>query len=174
MSEVTLERAPLADESLLANLLELYIHDMSEFFPLKVDREGRFRYDRLPLYSSQPDSHRAYFIRCNDELAGFALIARGSVASTDPAVLDLNEFFILRSYRRQNIGRRAASLLWDMQPAQWIVRVAQNNQRALQFWDATVRQYADREVSTSELAGKTNRYLVYGFASRACSSNGRL
>jgi predicted acetyltransferase len=162
---VTLQRASIDDESLLENLLELYMHDMSEFFPLKLNSLGRFCYDRLPLYWSQPESRWAYIVRVDEEVAGCALVAQGSVASTDAAVFDLNEFFVLRSHRRQGIGQRAANLLWNKQPGKWIVRVEQTNQRALHFWDTTIRSYAGTSASTSELTGKTNRYLVYRFAS---------
>lgn len=166
MNSVALQRASLEDEPLLANLLELYMHDMSEFFPLKLNEQGRFSYGRLGLYWSQPDSRFAYIIRVDDEVAGCALVARGSVASADPAVLDLNEFFVLRSHRRRGTGQHAAHLVWNKHPGDWIVRVAQTNHGALRFWDATIKQYAGASVSTSELAGITNRYLVYHFTAR--------
>jgi predicted acetyltransferase len=165
VNSVALQRATIDDESLVANLLELYMHDMSEFFPLKLNRHGRFCYERLSQYWSQPDSRQAYIVRADDEIAGCALVARGSVASTDPAALDLNEFFVLRSHRRKGVGQRAANLVWNQQPGKWVVRVARTNQRALHFWDATIRAYAGASASTSELTGSTNRYLVYHFAS---------
>lgn len=37
-------------ESILANLLELYAHDFSEFHDLEVGADGRFGYSSLPLY----------------------------------------------------------------------------------------------------------------------------
>ena len=166
MTSVALQRASIADEPLLANLLELYMHDMSEFFPLKLNPQGRFVYDRLSLYWSQPDSRHAYIISVNGDVAGCALVARSSAASADPDVLDLNEFFVLRSHRRRGIGEQAAHLVWDKHPGDWVVRVAKTNHRALAFWTATTDQYGGESVSTSEFVSTTNQYRVYHFPSR--------
>ena len=47
---VTLDAASPADSALLANLLELYIHDVSDVFPdVELGADGRFGYPRLPL-----------------------------------------------------------------------------------------------------------------------------
>lgn len=60
---VTLEEATPAAAPLLSNLLELYIHDLSEIFPIDLDPGGRFGYDKLPLYWSEPDARYAFLIR---------------------------------------------------------------------------------------------------------------
>src|SRR2546427_27506 len=54
--EIVLEVATLADATLLSNLLELYIHDLSEAFPsIELNPDGRFGYDKLALYWSEPE-----------------------------------------------------------------------------------------------------------------------
>ena len=109
--EVSLDVAPARDAALLANLLELYVHDLSEAFPLiELGADGRFGYDPLPLYWSEPERRFPFLIRCGGRVAGFVLVARGSPASDDPDVLDVAEFFVLRRYRRSGVGRRAAFL----------------------------------------------------------------
>ena len=35
---------------MLSNLLELYVHDLSEIFPVEIGPEGRFGYETLRLY----------------------------------------------------------------------------------------------------------------------------
>ena len=40
-------------ELVLANLLELYAHDFSEFHDLELGMDGRFGYSHLPLYWSE-------------------------------------------------------------------------------------------------------------------------
>jgi hypothetical protein len=42
-------------ELILANLLELYAHDFSEFHELELGSDGRFGYGGLPLYWSEPE-----------------------------------------------------------------------------------------------------------------------
>ena len=52
---VSLEVAKQEHQLVLTNLLELYVHDMSEFLPIEIGAEGRFGYDRLPRYWSEPE-----------------------------------------------------------------------------------------------------------------------
>ena len=53
--EVVLDVASPRDAVLLSNLLELYIHDLSETFPVELGADGRFGYEKLPLYWSEPE-----------------------------------------------------------------------------------------------------------------------
>ena len=54
--KVSLAVALSSDAALLANLLELYVHDLSEAFPLiELGADGRFGYDPLPRYWSEPE-----------------------------------------------------------------------------------------------------------------------
>lgn len=84
---VTLQRATRDAAPLLQNLLELYLHDMSEFFPVEPGPDGRFGYEKLELYWTQPAVRQAFLIQRGGRVAGFALATRGSPASDDPAVL---------------------------------------------------------------------------------------
>ncbi|HYL98957.1 MAG TPA: GNAT family N-acetyltransferase, partial [Blastocatellia bacterium] len=88
---------------ILANLLELYIHDFSELIDLKIGPDGRFGYPRLPLYWKEPNRY-PFLIKVDGHWAGFALVSRGSQVSADEEVWDLAEFFVLRGYRRLGIG----------------------------------------------------------------------
>ncbi len=162
-----LQRATAADAPLLENLLELYIHDLSEIVPVEPGPDGRFGYPRLALYWTEPDRRHAFLIRSGVGLAGFALVTRGSPASDDPEALDVAEFFVLRRHRRTGIAREAAFALWDLFPGQWIVRVFEANRAGLPFWSRAVREYtggAFAERSQSEPYGQRR---VFGFASRA-------
>jgi hypothetical protein len=51
-SPVNIEIIPSLPEQepVLANLLELYAHDFSEFIDLELGADGRFGYEHLPLY----------------------------------------------------------------------------------------------------------------------------
>ena len=64
-------------EPILANLLELYVHDFSEFLDLDIGEDGRFGYPSLPLYWSEPGRH-PFLIRMDGKLAGLALVKKGS------------------------------------------------------------------------------------------------
>jgi len=165
--EVALQRAAPDEAPRLANLLELYLHDLSEFFPIEVGADGRFGYDRLAPYFAAPEGRAAFLIRHGTKLAGFALATRGSPLSDDPDDLDVAEFFVLRGHRRARVGQRAAAALWDTMPGHWIVRVAGNNLRALAFWRATVADYTQRPLSERLVQLPARTWHVLDFSSRS-------
>jgi hypothetical protein len=67
-------------ELILANLLELYAHDFSEFHELELGPDGRFGYGGLPLYWSEPGRH-PFLVWVEGKLAGLILVKRGSEVS---------------------------------------------------------------------------------------------
>jgi hypothetical protein len=77
--------------TILANLLELYAHDFSEFHSLDLGPDGRFGYKSLSLYWSEADRH-PFLIRVDGKLAGLALVKRGSEISGNQTVWDISEF----------------------------------------------------------------------------------
>jgi predicted acetyltransferase len=163
--EVVLELATQAGAALLSNLLQLYIHDMSEIFAVEIGAEGRFSYDKLPLYWSGDERHFPFLIRSGVRIAGFALVTRGSPVTDNPEDLDLAEFFVLRRLRRSGVGRRAAVLLWDHVPGHWIVRVSEGNRGGLLFWEAVIRDYTHGAFSERTLPGTPNGWRVFSFKS---------
>jgi predicted acetyltransferase len=167
MGRVTLDVMTEASAPVLSNLLELYVHDLSEIFPIVLGPDGRFGYDKLPLYWSEPERHFAFLIRSRGGVAGFALVTRGSPATDNPEDLDLAEFFVLRAYRRSGVGRRAACLLWNRLPGHWIVRASKANHVGLRFWAATIREYTKGNFSVKEHPGTHHMFRVFSFSSAA-------
>ena len=129
-----LKLIPLREHAtILANLLELYAHDFSEFHSLAIGADGKFGYKSLPLYCSEPN-RRPFFVRVDGKLAGLALVKRGSEITGNPTVWDTAEFFILRGCRRRGIGTLAAWEVWRRFPGPWEIRVMQSNLLANLFW----------------------------------------
>jgi len=161
---VKLDPAIASDSPLLSNLLQLYIHDLSDVFPeVELGYDGRYGYDRLPLYWSDAQRRFAFVIRCDGRPAGFALATRGSPAVPDPDVLDVAEFFIIRRHRRAGVGRAAASLLWNLLPGKWTVRVLEQNSTALAFWRDVVAEYSKGTATESKLSAPPNNWRVFFF-----------
>jgi predicted acetyltransferase len=164
--DVTLVRVSADDAPALTALLDRYLAELAPLFDLLPGPDGGFEYPYLDLYWRQPDLRFAYLIREGEELAGFALAMRGSPATSDPEALDVAEFFVLPSFRRGGVGRRAASLLWDQQPGHWVVRVADGNDGAESFWRGVVAAYAGDRVRESVYQGRSRPFRVFRFASR--------
>ncbi|SRR6266542_3311409 len=165
--EVIVELAAPADSALLANLLQLYLHDLSEAFPIDLGPDGRFGYEKLPLYWSEPDRRFPFLIRYGSRVVGFVLATRGSPASDDPEVFDVAEFFVTRRYRRFGVGRRAAFLVWDRLPGRWTVRVSEGNTGALRFWADIIAEYTKGTATEHTRPGSPNAWRVFSFDNAA-------
>jgi predicted acetyltransferase len=161
---VQLDLASEADAALLANLLELYLHDLSEIFAVvQLGADGRFGYPRLASYWSEPKRRFPFLIRKSGKVVGFILAQRGSPMSDDPEVFDVAEFFVLRSERRSGVGARAAVLLWERLPGRWIVRVSEANRGGLPFWTRVVHDYAGDTASQTLRVVEPHRWRIFAF-----------
>jgi len=163
--EVVLDVATPRDVAVLADLLELYAHELSKVFALEPGADGRFGYEKLPLYWSEPERRFPFLIRYGSRVGGFALTTRGSPASDDPDDFDVAEFFVVRRYRRCGVGRRAACLLFDRFPARWIVRVAEGNDTGCQFWACVITQYTSGRFVITTRPGSPSAWRVFSFDS---------
>jgi len=84
-THVELVSAARDQEAIVANLLQLYAHDFSEFHWVDLAGDGRFVYAELPLYWSEPDRH-PFLINVEGKLAGFVLVKRASDLSGNKKV----------------------------------------------------------------------------------------
>jgi predicted acetyltransferase len=157
--------ASLEQKAILANLLELYMHDFCEFVDVEIGPDGRFGYSDLDIYWTEPARH-PLLVYVDTRLAGFALIdglARGSPEAT---VWDVAEFFILRGYRRAGIGTEVAHQVWKRFPGAWQVRVIVSNQPAYRFWHHAIKSFAGQEIGATRVKkGGRDRHL-FSFESR--------
>ncbi len=137
MAIVRLESIEPDRRPALEAMLQLYIHDFSEFW-VGQDRgelldSGQFESDpRLDRYWTEPD-RSAWFIRANGHLAGFALLS-GLSHSSQPTDFDMAEFFVVRKHRRTGVGFEAARQLIAPRSGQWEIAVVRANVGALDFW----------------------------------------
>jgi len=137
--------ATAGQEPILANLLELYAHDFSEFHDLDLGADGRFGYRHLPSYWSNPGRH-PFLVKVDGKLAGFVFVKRGSELSGVDTVWDLSEFFVVRRYRRRGIGTQIAHEVWRRFPGTWEVRVMQSNTSARLFWARAIPMFTGEVV----------------------------
>jgi predicted acetyltransferase len=159
---VTLQLITREREAVLVNLLELYLHDMSETFPIRISETGRFGYAWLPTYWAEPDRRLAYLISSRGELAGFVLVTHGAPSGFDVETdWDVAEFFVLRAQRRHGVGQAAIRRLWDERPGRWLVRVSEGNLPGLAFWPKVVRAYAGDAFSEQRVPGRHYPWRVF-------------
>ena len=150
---------------ILANLLELYAHDFSEFHHLELGPDGRFGYQDLPLYWLEPDRH-PFLVTMDGKLAGLVLVKRGPEISSGESTWDMAEFFVVRGCRRRGIGTEIAHEVWRRFPGLWEIRVMESNRSALQFWERAVSAFAGEAIASVRVDKGAKRWRVFSFESR--------
>jgi predicted acetyltransferase len=163
-ARMTLDPAEREHAPILANLLELYAHDFSEFHSLDIGADGRFGYKSLPLYWSEPNRH-PFLIRVDGKLAGLALVKRGSEISGNQTVWDMAEFFVLRGFRRRGIGMLATQEVWRHFPGCWEVRVMQSNVLASSFWEKAISNFTLEAIRPVRVEKDGQIWQLFSFES---------
>ena len=161
--DVTLQEPSRSDRNLIRRMMELYLHDFSEFDGNDLDEHGLFGYGDLDYFWFEP-THAAFLLRVEDRLAGFVL-ADNEVVRED-SERSLTEFFILRKYRRQGVGRQAAVQVFDRLPARWEVRVIAENIPARDFWRTVLASYTNGKYQETLLEDDDWNGPVFTFDNR--------
>ena len=168
-TQLVVRRARRADRLAVRNLLELYQHDLSEYWPYELDAHGLYGYHSLDYYWREAD-HAAYVFLVDNRYAGFALI------NADVCIPGnehwMAQFFVARRYRRRGVGQAAARSLFDQRPGLWEVGQLPNNLPARDFWLHVIGAYTggrftDQFVQDGEWAGQ-----VQCFDNRAYATAG--
>jgi predicted acetyltransferase len=167
-SRLEITPATLEQQPILSNLLELYAHDFAEMCNLQLGPDGRFGYQRLSLYWSEPNRH-PFLVSLDGKWAGFVLIQQGSVVSGDPSIWDVAEFFVVRGYRRQGIGAQVAHNVWRRFPGPWEVRVLESNVSAFNFWKRAISSFSGEGVVPVSLKTGDEYWKVFTFQANAAS-----
>jgi predicted acetyltransferase len=149
-------------EAVLRHLVDLYVYDFSEMLGLDVGEDGRFPFRDLSVYFSE-DWRHAFFIRVGGKLAGFVLVHTRSRLTDDLNVNDMAEFFVLRRYRRQGVGERAAVAVFERFPGVWEVRERASNTGAVAFWRRVIARYTNGAFQEVEWDNETWRGPVQSF-----------
>ncbi|HXH55299.1 MAG TPA: GNAT family N-acetyltransferase [Gammaproteobacteria bacterium] len=165
--QLELVKASINQKPALANLLELYAYDFTEYCDFDIGNDGFYGYEFLPLYWTEPTRH-PYLIYVDKKIAGFILVQRGSPISDDTVVWDIAEFFVMKKYKRQGVGTEAALKAWEKFKGLWQVRVLMSNPIACSFWPRAIEKFTGITPKRVELKIKAEDWIVYSF-----ESNGR-
>jgi predicted acetyltransferase len=154
-SDIKIELAQRHEQAALANLMQLYIHDFSEFWAGtprgELQADGRFWNYPLEPYWDEVGGV-PLFIRRSGHLVGFALL-NIVTHSGRPADRNMAEFFVVRKHRRSGIGRAVAQEIFSRYPGLWEVAVVRRNVNALSFWRGAIASHpAAREIEEFDLS----------------------
>lgn len=148
----------------LLALAQFYQYDFSEIEGGVTDLHGRFTYlDDLPERLSRPGAS-GWLFRVMDPhlhvktLAGFAIVLGVADGVADRAI---DEFFVMRKFRRLGIGRAAAHAVFRAAPGTWVAQGTRHNVGARAFWRRVIGEVAASPPEEAE--DPTVTYPAWGF-----------
>ncbi len=103
-TSISLYKVGLNDKNLLDNLLQLYLYDLSEFVPIKINPQGKYDQSMSPKYVSSFD-RAAYIIHSGTEIMGFVLVEPYG------EYLKINDLFVLNMWRGKGVGSVVVNIL---------------------------------------------------------------
>ncbi len=162
---IELAEATLAEKPVLANLFQLYVYDFTEYTDADIEPDGRFSAPYLDSFWSEP-GRVPFLARVDGALAGFALVMRGSHLTGGPDVTDMDEFFVMRRYRRSGVGSEVARRIFERFPGRWEVREMRNNTPAQAFWRTVISRYTGGRFKERAWDDERWHGLVQSFDSR--------
>lgn len=136
----------------LENLMQFYIYDFSEFLGFDVEQDGKYSPYPLDDYFKEGDRQFAYAIKRQKTYIGFVLVR--AIEDAELRHYSIAEFFILKKYRREGIGKSVAADIFNRHQGPWEVHQIENNQAAQNFWKKAIDEYTNGQFEERIENGK--------------------
>lgn len=115
-------------------MLELYQYELSDIWDQDLDAAGAYGYE-LDRYWHVPGNY-PYVALLDGRYAGFALV--DDQVKLPGGQYWMDQFFVLKKYRRRGLGRELAANVIGRHPGQWQIGQMADNQAAQRFWRGTL------------------------------------
>ncbi len=127
-------------KNVIKNLMQFYVYDFSEYIGCDVEKNGLFEeYTGLDDYWKEQNDRFPYIIIKEEKYLGFVLVRL--IKSPERTYFSIAEFFILKKYRRQGIGKMIALQIFNLHRGQWEVFQKESNKPAQAFWSDVISEY---------------------------------
>jgi predicted acetyltransferase len=127
--KITLRKAELEDREVLANLIEKYEYEFSQYNNKDVNKFGLYGYQYVDYYWTEKNRF-AYFIEVDGMLAGFVMVNDYPEIDDRKTDFVISEFFVMHKYRRKGIGKKAFFMVADLHRGSWQLKRHPKNIRA--------------------------------------------
>lgn len=145
--------ADITDKPLIHALLQEYLRELSQYEDIPKNKSGQYEYPWLDFYWLDKDRY-PYILRCNEKVAGFALVRK------DINCYEMAEFYVLSEFRRRGLGTEFASVVIRKHPGRWHIGYNMNNISGHRFWKNIVSKLVNQFVNKQ--ADEDNRqYLEF-------------
>jgi predicted acetyltransferase len=156
--EYRLARA--SDFVAIGRMLELYQYELSDIWDQDLDTKGEYGFD-LDRHVRAERSF-AHIALVEGRYAGVALVAPAIVTRTDGHWME--QFFVLKKYRRCGHGLALARHVLDCHPGPWEIGQMPGNVAARAFWRSVISRltagnFSEVEVTQGWWQGTVQRFV---------------
>lgn len=132
------------DKTLLWNIHQKYLYEMTNFYDNEMDAQGNYHYGYFDAYFREPE-RKALFLFWEGHLAGFAMLNPYSYIGKSPDHV-LAEFTVFPRYRRKHIASEAADLIFRQNKGSWEVKYNEANAPAKALWTKVTAKYCPQRI----------------------------
>lgn len=158
---LTCRKAEALDFPALQQMLELYQYELSDIWHQELDAQARYGYDL-----SRHQEARRFFAHValdGSQYVGFALVAPACVTRSEGSWME--QFFILKRYRRGGAGSELAKHTFFSHPGPWEVGQMPANIAARDFWRQVIRtvtkgQFSEVQVTEGWWQGVVQQFHI--------------
>jgi predicted acetyltransferase len=161
--DLEVRKARSEDRLPIFRMLELYQHDLSDIWDQDVDAHGEYGY-ALDRYWSGGACY-PFVAVVGGHYAGFALV--DGAVKVGSSGLWMDQFFIMKKYRRHGLGGRVAEEVFRNLPGLWEVGQMFDNVGAQGFWRRVIGEYTQGHYTEHTLRGGWWEGIVQCFESGA-------
>ncbi len=133
-------KATIEYKNVIKKLMQFYMYDFSEYLKTDVEDDGSFAaYPHLEDYWTEENNRFPYIILKDQKYVGFALVR--FTESEERNYFSIAEFFIMKKYRREGIGKSIAAQIFNLHKGYWEVYQKESNKPAQIFWSRIIDEY---------------------------------
>ena len=149
----------------LRRLMQLYLYEIYSFGGWDIENDGTYGNPDWLEDLLTNTARQRYLIKVDGKLAGLALTRSGTYFSGDDAK-EISDFFILRKYRRQGVGKSVAARLFVGFAGTWEAAVLSTNIPAQHFWRAVIADYTAGRYEEFCTHYRECDFVVFRFSGR--------
>jgi len=140
--DITIELATVEQKEVVANLMEKYEYEFSQYNDAGVDELGLFGcMEWIDCYWEEADCW-AYLIKVDNRLAGFAFVGDFEIEGQRTDFM-IDEFFVMYKYRNLGVGKFVVNNLLERHQGKWGLCYTPRNLPATKFWPKVIGAYTN-------------------------------
>ena len=147
--QIVLRRVELDEREVLANLLEKYEYEFSQYNEQDVNKLGLYGCPYLDFYWTDEDRF-PYFIEVDGKLAGFIMVFNYREEGWPETDHQIAEFFVMYKYRRLGVGKQAFFQVLEKHRGRWGLGWHPKNITSAKFWTNVIDEYTKGQFELTE------------------------